>query len=148
MEQRQEKYIAHPLNFAVQELVEFRAIEREIVYLTQKLEEYRARYDAGVHGTDYTGIRVQGGVPKDTLVEIAIMWADLSVLVERKKAEAERQRIYLLERLKSLSPCFRRVLELYYLQGTKITDIAMIMNYSERQVIRIKKEALMAFSRL
>lgn len=148
MEQREEKYISQPLNFAVRELVEFRALEREIKYLTQKLEEYRARYDAGVHGTDYTGIRVQGGVPKDTLVEIAILWADLSVSVERKKAEAEKQRIYLLERLKALSPCRRRVLELYYLQDTKISDIAMIMNYSERQVIRIKKEALWEFARI
>ena len=148
MEQREERYISQPLNFAVRELVEFRALEREIKYLTQKLEEYRARYDAGVHGTDYTGIRVQGGVPKDTLVEIAILWADLSVAVERKKAEAEKQRIYLLERLKALSPCRRRVLELYFLQDTKISDIALIMNYSERQVIRIKKEALGEFTKI
>ena len=131
----------------VAELQAYRELKRTISALKQKREEYRERCDA-LQGIDYSGIRVSGGLRKDKMVETAIAWADLDLLVKNKEVECERLLWDITAKLEQLQPNESKVLELYYIKGYNITKIEDIMYYSERMVRYIKTDALKHYAEL
>ena len=142
--QKQRRYTDQELNEAVAELQAYRELKRTISALKQKREEYRERYDA-LQGIDYSGIRVSGGLRKDKMVETAIAWADLDLLVKGKEVECERLLWDINAKLEQLPVNERKVLELYYIKGYNIDRICCILSYCKRQVIYIKESGLKNF---
>lgn len=145
--QKQRRYTDQELNEAVKELQAYRELKRTISALKQKREEYRERYDA-LQGIDYSGIRVSGGLRKDKMVETAIAWADLDVLVKGKEVECERLLWEINSKLEQLPINERKVLELYYIKGYNIDKIASIMCYCKRQVLRHKMDGLNGYQKM
>lgn len=145
--QKQRKYTDKELNNAVVELQSYRELKLKIANLKQKREEYRERYDA-LQGIDYSGIRVSGGVRKDKMVETAIAWADIDLLVKNKEVECEKLFWDISAKLDRLQPNERKVLELYYIKGYNIEKVASIMCYCTRQVLRHKMEGLQNYQKM
>ena len=145
--QKQRKYNDKELNSAVSELQSYRELKHIIANLKMKREEYRERYTA-LQGIDYSGVRVSGGLRKDKVVETAIAWADLDLLVKNKEVECERLFWEITAKLEQLQPNERKVLELYYIKGYNIDKVASIMCYCTRQVRRIKADGLIKYEKM
>ena len=143
MTQRERHYKDPKLNAAADELWSYRQRQFEIKRLQAKAEELD-RYSVGAIA--YDGVRVQGGVQKDKLVEIALEWMDLQSEIARKVREAEHELWKIEERLKSLTSPQRQVLELYYIKEYSVVKIAQMMNYSDRWVKSVKYEGLAAYA--
>lgn len=144
MVQRERRYKDTRLNAAADELWSYRERQFAIRRLRERSKELEDRYDVG--SSAYDGVRVKGGVQKDKLVEIALVWADLQVEIARKVREAEHELWEIEARLKCLSSPQRQVLELYYIKGYSVVKIAQMMNYSDRWVKAVKYEGLAAYA--
>lgn len=143
--QRTRKYNDPKLNTAIEELSGYRERERRIAELTEKLREYEETY-AEIKAIAYDISRVQGGQRKDKLVEIACKWADLDVEIKRLKADNERELWYVKEKLSRLTTKNAKVLELYYIKGYSLLQIARILNYSYYGIKDIKESALKSYA--
>ena len=139
--QRTRKYNDLKLNTAIEELNGYRERERRIAELTEKLREYEETY-AEIKAIAYDIERVAGGERKDRLVEVACKWADLDVEIKRLKADNERELWYVKEKLSNLTTKNAKVLELYYINGYSLLQIARIMNYSYEGTRDMKDAAL------
>lgn len=144
MVQRERHYKDPKLNAAAEELWSYRQKQFEIKRLQAKSEELRDRYSVGA--TAYDGIRVQGGVRKDKLVQIAVEWADLQGEIIARTTEAEHALWEIESRLRTLRYNQRQVLELYYIKGYSVIKIAEMMNYSEIGVRKIKYNGLKSYA--
>lgn len=145
--QREKRYADERLNEAAKELWSYRAKQRQIADLTDKVEEYRERYSA-IEAVRYDKVCVQGGEYRDRIMEIAIKWADLSIEINRKKIEMEYELWLIMQKLNRLTTMQGKVLELYYIKGYEIIKIAMMTNYADRHIERLKNEALNNYSKL
>lgn len=145
--QRERRYADERLNEAAKELWSYRAKQRQIADLTDKLEEYRERYSA-LEAVRYDKVCVQGGEYQDRIVEIAIKWADLSIEINRKKIEMEYDLWLLMQKLSQLTAMQGKVLELYYIKGYDVVKIAIMTAYSDIQIKRIKAESLEKYAKL
>lgn len=143
--QRTRKYNNPRLNAAIEELSNYREREHRIAELTEKLREYEENY-AEIKAIAYDIQHVQGGEHKDKLVEIACRWADLDVEVKRLKVENERELWYVKERLSRLTSTKSKVLELYYIKGYSLMQIARILNYSYYGIQGLKESALKSYA--
>ena len=79
------------------------------------------------------------------MVETAIAWADLDLLVKGKEIECERLLWEINSKLEQLPINEKKVLELYYIKGYNIDRICCILSYCKRQVIYIKESGLKNF---
>ena len=144
MIQRERQYKDPRLNTAADELWSYRQKQFEIRRLKAKSEELRDRYSVGA--TAYDGIRVQGGVRHDKLVQIAVEWADLQGEIIARTAEAEHALWEIESRLRTLRYNQRQVLELYYIKGYSVVKIADMLNYSENGIRRLKFNGLKSYA--
>lgn len=144
MIQRERQYKDPRLNAAAEELWSYRQKQFEIRRLKAKSEELRDRYSVGA--TAYDGIRVQGGVRHDKLVQIAVEWADLQNEILERTREAEHSLWEIESRLRTLRSNQRQVLDLYYIKGYSVIKIAEMMNYSENGIRRLKFNGLKSYA--
>lgn len=144
MIQRERHYKDPKLNAAAEELWSYRQRQFSIKHLKDRIKELEDFCD--VNATAYDGVRVKGGVQKDKLFEIALVWTDLQVEIARKVREAEHELWEIEARLKCLSSPQRQVLELYYIKGYSVVKIAQMMNYSEQWVRLTKYNGLNAYA--
>lgn len=144
MIQRERQYKDPRLNAAAEELWSYRQKQFEIRRLKAKSEELRDRYSVGAIA--YDGIRVQGGVRHDKLVQIAVEWADLQNEILERTREAEHSLWEIESRLRTLRSNRRQVLELYYIKGYSVIKIAEMMNYSENGIRRLKFNGLKSYA--
>lgn len=143
--QRTRKYNDSQLNIAIEELSGYRERERRISELTEKLREYEETY-AEIKAIAYDIERVAGGERRDKLVQIACQWADLDVEIKRLKAENECELWYVKEKLSRLTTTKAKVLELYYIKGYSLIQIARILNYSYYGIQGLKESALKSYA--
>ncbi|MEG2687692.1 MAG: sigma factor-like helix-turn-helix DNA-binding protein, partial [Clostridia bacterium] len=113
----------------------------------QKAEEY-CDHITNIKAQVYDSVRVQGGDSYNLAVESVLRWVDMTVAVENKKLDAERNLWFIRDRLDKMERSHRRVLELYYLEGYKIDKVAEIMNYSEQNIRKIKSKAIREFAEI
>lgn len=139
--QRTRKYNDPRINIAVDELSSYRERQRRIEELTEKLREYEETY-AEIKAIAYDIEHVAGGERRDKLVQIACQWADLDVEIKRLKAENERELWYVKEKLSKLTAIKGKVIELYYIKGYSLMQIARILNYSYYGIKDLKEAAL------
>ena len=144
MVKRVRRYKDDKLNAAADELWSYRQRQFEIKRLQAKAEELRDWYS--VSAPSYGGIRVQGGIRKDKLSEIAAEWADLQAQILERVTEAENMLDEIEARLRTLRYNQRQVLELYYIQGYSVIKIAEMMNYSENGIRRLKFNGLKSYA--
>lgn len=144
MVQRERRYKDDRLNAAADELWSYRQRQFEIKRLQAKAEELRDWYS--VSAPSYGGIRVQGGIRKDKLSEIAAEWADLQAQILERVTEAENMLDEIEARLRTLRYNQRQVLELYYIKGYSVIKIAEMMNYSENGIRRLKFNGLKSYA--
>ena len=143
--QRTRKYNDPRLNTAIEELNGYRERERRISELTEKLREYEETY-AEIKAIAYDIERVAGGERRDRIVEIACKWADLDVEIKRLKVENERALWYVKEKLNRLTTTKAKVLELYYIKGYALIQIARILNYSFGGIKYLKDSAIKEYA--
>ena len=144
MIQRERRYKDDKLNAAADELWSYRERQfaiRRLQCQSKELEDF-----CDVNASAYYGVRVQGGVRKDKLAEIALEWVDLQAEIARKVREAEHELWKIEERLKSLTSPQRQVLELYYIKGYSVVKIADMLGYSDEGIKTIKYQALKAYA--
>lgn len=144
MIQRERHYKDPKLNAAAEELWSYRQKQFEIRRLKEKCEEYRDRYSVGA--VCFDGIRVDGGTVRDKLVETAVIWADLETKLGNMIAKAEKTFWEIQDKLQRLRFPHAQVLELYYIKGYSVVQIAEMMNYSEQWVRLAKYKALNAYA--
>lgn len=145
--QRERRYQDERLNNAARELWKYKSMSAQIESLSDKIEEYRERYEV-LGSTRFDKICVKGGTIHDKVAEVAIQWADLDIEINRRKVELERELLRISNKLNLLTATQAKVIQLYYIKGYAVSKIASIINYSERQVTRIKTEALEKYSLL
>lgn len=133
------------INNAIDELQSYRVAQKYINQLVEKLAEYEERYTS-IQATAYDKLLVMGGEYKDKLVEIAIRWADLEVLIKQKQLEAERIYWQIKDKLQRLTVAQGRVLELYYIKAYSVAQVARIMEYSYEWVKTTKYEGLKKYT--
>ena len=143
--QRTRKYNDPRLNTAIEELNGYRERERRISELTEKLQEYEETY-AEIKAIAYDIERVAGGERRDRIVEIACKWADLDIEIKRLKVENERALWYVKEKLNRLTTTKAKVLELYYIKGYALIQIARILNYSFGGIKYLKDSAIKEYA--
>lgn len=144
MTQRERHYKDPKLNAAAEELWSYRQKQFEIKRLQAKAEELRDWYSVSV--PSYGGIRVQGGIRKDKLSEIAAEWADLQAQILERVTEAENMLDEIEARLRTLRYNQRQVLELYYIKGYSVIKIADMLGYSDEGIKTIKYQGLKAYA--
>ena len=144
MVQRERRYKDDRLNAAADELWSYRQRQFEIKRLQAKAEELRDWYS--VSAPSYGGIRVQGGIRKDKLSEIAAEWADLQAQILERVTEAENMLDEIEARLRTLRYNQRQVLELYYIKGYSVIKIADMLGYSDEGIKTIKYQGLKAYA--
>lgn len=144
MNQRERRYKDPKLNAAADELWSYRQRQFEIKRIKAKTEEYRDRYSVGA--VCFDGVRVNGGVRHDKLVETAVIWADLETELKHMIAEAEKSLWEIYAKLNKLRLTYQQVLELYYIKGYSVMKIAEMMDYSEQWVRLTKFNALKEYA--
>lgn len=135
------------LNISERGLNNCRALYISICFLRQEIEimENGSLVKANV----YDKIKVQGGTVSNMVEKYAIRHHDNVGEMESKIKRLELENIPVKAKLKVLSKDeYRQVLTLYYLEGKSVKEVADVMGYSARHIIRLKKEALEEFSRL
>lgn len=143
--QKTKRYNDSRLNVAVDELGQYRERQHRIQELTAKLREYEETY-AEIKAITYDVERVAGGERKDRLVEIACKWVDLIHEIKLLKEQNERELWYVKFKLSKLTATKGKVLELYYIKGYSLMQIARILNYSYYGIRDLKESALKLYA--
>lgn len=142
--QRERRYKDEKMNCAVKELDKYRKRQRDIIFCSQKLIEYRENFYIGAQ--DYERLRVSGGKNIDEVAELGVKWAELETEIHKLKSEAKKDMLIIEIKLNNLSYMERKVIELYYLEGYTIEKVAQSMNFSEAWVRKIKYKALKKYA--
>ncbi|MGN0744354.1 MAG: sigma factor-like helix-turn-helix DNA-binding protein [Christensenellales bacterium] len=132
---------------ALSELEKYRARVAQINRLKDKREELQINYTA-VKSIDYSKLRVQGGVPTNYLVETAVKWAELDAELDRLVVENEHELMLIEYKLSLLNTNEQTVLFKYFIEGRTIVEIALLLNYSEQGIRKIKTQALKKYAQL
>lgn len=146
--QRDRKYNDEKLNRAQEELCQYRKLQREIEHLKAKANEYRERYDYGLRAQQFDLVKVAGGEYYDRMVETVIKWAELEHEAEMKRVEAERTLWRIDDKLRRLCIAEKAVLELYYIKGKNLQQVANIMMYSYYGIRDLKHRALEKYAKI
>lgn len=132
---------------ALDELDKYRARVARIIRLKESRKELEIDYSA-ICGIDYSKLRVQGGMPKNYLVETAIKWADIDKEIDDLILENRHELNMIEYKLSLLKSTEQTVLYKYFIEGRTIMEIATLMNYSEQGVRKIKNSALQRYAEL
>lgn len=132
---------------AIDELDGYRARVAQIARLKDKREELQNNYTA-LRTIDYGKLRVQGGAPKDYMVETAVEWADCDMEIDRLIAENEKQLLTIERKLRKLSSIEQTVLFKYYIEYRSLVEIQLLTKYSDAGVRKVKHQALLKYAKL
>ena len=86
-----------------------------------------------------------GNPPSQDIVET---YVDIQAKIGKLEAEKQGLKLTIEVKLGMLSDLEQKVLRMYYIDRNSIFDISSKLNYSERSVIRKKRTALEAYSKL
>lgn len=119
---------------------EAESLRRRIRRRTKDAETLRA--------TDYSAVRVSGGMPVTLADKVASIQGDVARLDDKlaRIDRIKRGAIILIDKLED--PHHRLVLSEYYLDGVELQTLADSMGLSYRQAKRIKSEALVEFEKI
>lgn len=119
---------------------EAESLRRRIRRRTKDAETLRA--------TDYSAVRVSGGMPVTLADKVASIQGDVARLDDKlaRIDRIKRGAIILIDKLED--PHHRLVLSEYYLDGVDLVEIAKGMYTSYRNIKRIKSGALHEFEKI
>lgn len=143
--QKEKKYKDARLNFAVDELTQYRELQRRIKQMKDRREEYQEQYTA-LKAITYDAIRVDGGEYINKIEKVAIKWCDLNSEIAQLQTDAEHQMIPIQIRLNALSAQHMEVLMLYYIECKSLAEVANRMGYSFEGIKRLKLKALKKYA--
>lgn len=135
------------VQLAIDELDRYRARVARIMRLKERKTELEINYTA-VRGIDYSKVCVQGGMPKDYLVETAIKWADIDKELDELILQNQRELNLIEYKLSLLKTIEQTVLFKYFIEGRSVMEIATLLQYSEQGVRKIKTNALKKYAEL
>lgn len=135
------------VQLAIDELDRYRARVARIMRLKERKTELEINYTA-VRGIDYSKVCVQGGLPKDYLVETAIKWADIDKELDELILQNQRELNLIEYKLSLLKTIEQTVLFKYFIEGRSVMEIATLLQYSEQGVRKIKTNALKKYAEL
>lgn len=135
------------VQLAMDELDRYRARVARIMRLKERKNELEINYTA-VRGIDYSKVCVQGGMPKDYLVETAIKWADIDKELDELILQNQRELNLIEYKLSLLKTIEQTVLFKYFIEGRSVMEIATLLQYSEQGVRKIKTNALKKYAEL
>lgn len=147
MNQRQRKYEDPRINSAAEELNRYRALQRDIGFLEHKVEEWREKC-ISIRVARLDSLRVKGGERIDSVADMVVKWAQLHDEAEQKKLEASHELWTIEVKLRKMTLMQSEVIRLYYIKGFSVEEIANILGYGERQIIRFKREAIEKYAYL
>lgn len=145
--QKEKKYKDARLNFAVDELTQYRELQRRIEFFKKRRKDYEEQYTA-LKAVAYDGIRVDGGEYRNMIEEVAIKWEDLNSEIAQMQLDSEHQFICIQVRLNSLNAIHREVLWAYYIECKALIDIAKEMGYSFEGIRKLKLKALKKYANI
>ena len=92
--QKEKRYKDARLNFAVDELTQYRELQRRIEFFKKKRKDYEEQYTA-LKSVVYDEIRVDGGEYRNKVENVAIKWEDLNSEIAQMQLDSEHQFIYI-----------------------------------------------------
>lgn len=143
--QKEKKYKDARLNFAVDELTQYRELQRRIEFFKKRRKDYEEQYTA-LKAVAYDGIRVDGGEYRNKVECVAIKWEDLNAEIAQMQLDSEHQFIYIQVKLNTLTALHREVLWSYYVECKALLDVAREMGYSFEGIRKLKLKALKKYA--
>lgn len=143
--QKEKRYKDARLNFAVDELTQYRELQRRIEFFKKRRKDYEEEYTA-LKAVAYDGIRVDGGEYRNKVESVAIKWEDLNAEIAQMQLDSEHQFIYIQVKLNALTALYREVLWSYYIECKALIDVARNMGYSFEGIKRLKLKALKKYA--
>ena len=117
-----------------------REVDRRVDEATERVERIRAKLEAG-RMSSLTGMPRGGGAD---WTETADRLIELERVVNQRTRELVRWKLAAIDAIKSVeAPREAEVLELYYINGYKWSQVAERMSLDERQVFRLHRRALL-----
>ena len=117
-----------------------REVDRRVDEATERVERIRAKLEAG-RMSSLTGMPRGGGAD---WTETADRLTELERVVNQRTRELVRWKLAAIDAIKSVeAPREAEVLELYYINGYKWSQVAERMSLDERQVFRLHGRALL-----
>lgn len=132
---------------ALDELDKYRARVARIIRLKERRTELEINYTA-IRGIDYGKVNVQGGMPRDFLVETAVRWADIDKELQDLILQNQRELNMIEYKLSLLKSVEQTVLFKYFIEGRTVMEIATLLNYSEQGIRKVKHQALLKYAKL
>ena len=128
-------------------LANIRKLRDEAESLRRQIRR-RTKDAESLHATDYSAVRVSGGMPVTLADKVASIQGDVARLDDKlaRIDRIKRGAIVLIDKLED--PHHRIVLSEYYLDGADLVEIAKGMYTSYRNIKRIKSEALHEFEKI
>ena len=142
---KEKRYKDARLNFAVDELTQYRELQRRIEFFKKRRKDYEEEYSA-LKAVVYDGIRVDGGEYRNKVESVAIKWEDLNAEISQMQLDSEHQFIYIQVKLNALTALHREVLWSYYVECKALIDVARNMGYSFEGIKRLKLKALKKYA--
>lgn len=143
--QKEKRYKDARLNFAVDELTQYRELQRRIEFFKKKRKDYKEQYTA-LKSVVYDEIRVDGGEYRNKVENVAIKWEDLNSEIAQMQLDSEHQFIYIQVKLNALTALHREVLWSYYVECKALIDVAREMGYSFEGIRKLKLKALKKYA--
>lgn len=143
--QKEKRYKDARLNFAVDELTQYRELQRRIEFFKKKRKDYEEQYTA-LKSVVYDEIRVDGGEYRNKVENVAIKWEDLNSEIAQMQLDSEHQFIYIQVKLNALTALHREVLWSYYVECKALIDVAREMGYSFEGIRKLKLKALKKYA--
>ena len=124
-----------------------RKLKKEAESLRRRIRR-RTKDAETLRATDYSAVRVSGGMPVTLADKVASIQGDVARLDDKLAwiARLTHGVIVLIDKLND--PYHRIVLSEYYLDGVELQNLADSMGLSYRQAKRIKSEALVEFEKI
>ncbi len=146
--QRHTQYTDCKIEKTIKELDGYRSQCAEIRRLKERRDYLQDLCTSGVRATDYSKLRVKGGLQELPIVKMTIEWADLDVEIAQKIVEHERAKTAVEWKIRNLPSDEQNVLIFYFFNGHNIDQISLIMGASPETVKRWKKKGLQHYAAL
>lgn len=124
-----------------------RKLKKEAESLRRRIRR-RTKDAETLRATDYSAVRVSGGMPVTLADKVASIQGDVARLDDKlaRIARLTHGAVVLIDKLND--PYHRIVLSEYYLDGATVDEIAGAMGMTSRNLARIKVEALHEFEKI
>jgi len=132
---------------SVKELLRFRTLSEDVKNIQYEIEEMH-QLMISVQAIRYDAVKVQGGSGEHPLEKATIKLVELLNRLEKKKREREKMLYKINKKMSQLLINEQMVLKLYYMDGLDIYTICDNLNYTYRQILRIKKSGLENYKKI